>query len=79
MIKRNSLQRHTRKAEKQRDVRKNSHNGRRSCRAMVTVIRTLGFTLLQMGSYCTSLKQNSGFDKRTLATEMGQGLSRDSG
>ena len=38
---------------------------------MVTVIRTSGFTLLQMGSYSTSLKQNSGFDKRTLATENG--------
>lgn len=79
MIKRNSLQTHTRRAEKQRDVRKNGQNGRRSCGAVVTVIQTLGFTMFQMGSYHTSLKQNSGFDKRTLAVEMGQGVSRDSG
>lgn len=83
MSKTNGCCRHIGRVERQGDVREECQDGR-LWRAMLTIIKTLGCILFQIRNYCIILcrevtQPNSGLSGITLATEMGQESSRDSG
>ena len=83
MSKKKSWRSHTSRAERKvRRCPKESQNERRSCRAMLMIIKTLDFILHETGRYCTALSKevtqsNPGFGRKTRATKMEHRFSRD--